>query len=63
MVSASPPASSPRAQHLDLKRTRAGLYLAVGRPSKRAGLMLTAADAGALTAIVARATARARAVQ
>lgn len=57
------PASSPRAQHLDLKRTKAGLYLAVGRPSKRAGLMLTAADAGALTAIVARATDRARAVQ
>jgi hypothetical protein len=56
-------ASSPRAQHLDLKRTRAGLYLAVGRPSKRAGLMLTAADAGALKAIVARATDRARAVQ
>lgn len=57
------PASSPRAQHLDLKRTRAGLYLAVGRPSKRAGMMLTAADAGALTAIVARATVRAAAGQ
>lgn len=56
-------ASSPRAQHLDLKRTRAGLYLAVGRPSKRAGMMLTAADAGALTAIVARATVRAAAGQ
>lgn len=57
------PTSSPRAQHLDLKRTRAGLYLAVGRPSKRAGMMLTAADAGALTAIVARATVRAAAGQ
>lgn len=57
------PSSSPRAQHLDLRRTRAGIYFAVGRPSRRAGMMLTKADAGALTAIVSRATTHAVAAQ
>lgn len=57
------PSSSPRAQHLDLRRTRAGIYFAVGRPSRRAGMMLSEADASALTAIVSRAATHGVAAQ